>query len=144
MTKRLFFFLHSRGPKPLKRNEMFKRFAWCSIYAWGVPLVLQMAVLLYRQSLGPPVELCWFGNPVSKWNQANSIIRRNLQLTWFVFSSQIFIKYAKCGAGNIQLDLLHPKRTQGLRKSAIFENFCICSCSQQTRKTKVKSIISQW
>lgn len=46
---------------------MLKRFALCSLYAWGVPLALQLAVIIYRDSLGPPVRLCWFGNPISKY-----------------------------------------------------------------------------
>ena len=58
----------SRGPRPLNRRDFFIRFTWFSIYAWGLPLVLQMAVVIYRDSLGPPVRLCWFGNPISKFH----------------------------------------------------------------------------
>ena len=58
----------------LNKRDLLKRFALCSVYAWGVALALQMAVVIYRDSLGPPVRLCWFGNPTSKYNVFKTLI----------------------------------------------------------------------
>lgn len=50
----------------MTRPLLLQRFAWCSLYAWGVPLILNLALVIYLQVLskGHVVKLCWFGNPV--------------------------------------------------------------------------------
>lgn len=71
-VNKIYFGMNSNGPRRFTRAELIKRFAWCSLYAWGLAFILNMAVVGYIEELkkrqimrgGVVSQRCWFGNRV--------------------------------------------------------------------------------
>ncbi|EFX89487.1 hypothetical protein DAPPUDRAFT_233474 [Daphnia pulex] len=103
-----------KSPRPSNRRDLLIRFALCSVYAWGLPFVLQMAVVIYRDSLGPPVRLCWFGNPIIKHLLSTpNVILVTANLIFFIPSAlKVYgsLRFLKTSVSPVALSKLEKQR----------------------------------
>ncbi|KZS04673.1 Uncharacterized protein APZ42_032310 [Daphnia magna] len=104
----------SRGPRSLKKRDLLIRFALCSLYAWGLPLVLQLVVIIYRNSLGPPVRLCWFGDPIIKHLLSTpNVVLVTANLIFFIPSAlKVYgsLRFLKTSVSQVALNKLEKQR----------------------------------
>ena len=106
----------SNGPKKITRQQLLKRFGWCSLYAWGVPFILNMAVVIYIRIIsgGRTARLCWFGNPVvSHMLSTPNVVLVTANLIFFIPSAlKVYgsLRFLKTSVSPVALSKIEKER----------------------------------